>query len=95
MRMNRILSVSLGSSRRDHATVEVFGGQQFLVERQGPMGIKPRRLQMIRQFDGKVAAFGLGGTDLYIYAVISVTHFASRRRSLKLPDCHPLLMQRH
>jgi hypothetical protein len=66
--MNRVLSVSLGSSRRDHATVEVFGGQKFLVERQGTDGDKAKAIAMIRQFDGKVAAFGLGGTDLYIYA---------------------------
>lgn len=66
--MKHVLSVSLGSSRRDHKTVEIFGGQKFLVERKGTDGDKAKAIAMIRQFDGKVAAFGLGGTDLYIYA---------------------------
>ncbi len=66
--MIRVLSVSLGSSRRNHQTVEVIGGKKFLVERQGTDGDKAKAIALIRQFDGKVAAFGLGGTDLYIYA---------------------------
>jgi hypothetical protein len=66
--MRHVLSVSLGSSRRDHQAVEVFGGKEFLVERRGTDGNKARAIDLIKQFDGKVAAFGLGGTDLYIYA---------------------------
>lgn len=66
--MRHVLSVSLGSSRRDHQAVEVFGGKEFLVERRGTDGNKARAVDLIKQFDGKVAAFGLGGTDLYIYA---------------------------
>lgn len=66
--MKHVLSVSLGSSCRDHKTVEILGGQQILVERRGTDGDKAKAIAMIRHFDGKVAAFGLGGTDLYIYA---------------------------
>ncbi len=65
--MKRIVSVSLGSSKRDHAFETDFMGQRFLIERIGTDGNWDRALQLIRDLDGKVAAFGMGGIDLYIY----------------------------
>lgn len=66
--MKRVLSVSLGSSRRNGQATEQIGGEIFSIERIGTDGDKDRAIQLIREFDGKVDAFGLGGTDLYIYA---------------------------
>jgi hypothetical protein len=66
--MKHIVSISLGSSKRDHKTVEQLGGDTFCVERIGTDGDKNKAIQLIRELDGKVDAFGLGGTDLYIYA---------------------------
>ncbi|VBB06420.1 Hypothetical protein LUCI_1651 [Lucifera butyrica] len=66
--MKHIVSVSLGSSRRNGKVTEVFGGQTFLIERIGTDGDKEKAIQLIRSLDGQVNAFGLGGTDLYIYA---------------------------
>jgi hypothetical protein len=64
----RIVSVSLGSSRRN-ATADVdFLGQSFQLERIGTDGSMERAAQLLRELDGKVAAFGLGGTDLHIVA---------------------------
>jgi hypothetical protein len=65
--LKRIVSVSLGSSKRDHAFETDFMGQSFLIERIGTDGNWDRALQLIRDLDGKVAAFGMGGIDLYIY----------------------------
>jgi hypothetical protein len=65
--LKRIVSVSLGSSKRDHAFETDFMGQRFLIERIGTDGNWDRALQLIRDLDGKVAAFGMGGIDLYIY----------------------------
>lgn len=65
--MKRIVSVSLGSSKRDHAFETEFMGQKFLIERIGTDGDWERALQLIRDLDGKVSAFGMGGIDLYIY----------------------------
>lgn len=65
--MKRIVSVSLGSSKRDHSFETDFMGQKFLIERIGTDGNWDRALQLIRDLDGKVAAFGMGGIDLYIY----------------------------
>lgn len=66
--MKQVLSISLGSASRDHQSTVQLGGQTFLVERRGVNGDKQQAIQLIRKMDGKVAAFGLGGTDLYIYA---------------------------
>lgn len=66
--MKRVVSVSLGSSTRNHQAVAEFGGQEFLIERIGVDGSKRRAIELIHSLDGKVDAFGLGGTDLYIYA---------------------------
>lgn len=66
--MKRVVSVSLGSSERNHQAVAQFGGQEFLIERIGTDGDKDKAIQLIRELDGKVDAFGMGGTDLYIYA---------------------------
>ncbi len=65
--MKRIVSVSLGSSKRDHAFETDFMGQKFLIERIGTDGNWDKATQLIRDLDGKVAAFGMGGIDLYIY----------------------------
>jgi hypothetical protein len=66
--MKRVVSISLGSSDRDHKAVTQFGGQEFTIERIGTDGDKAKAMQLIRELDGKVDAFGMGGTDLYIYA---------------------------
>lgn len=66
--MKRIVSVSLGSSKRDHrASVEVLG-EEVVVERVGTDGSIPRAIELVRSLDGKVDAFGMGGIDLYVHA---------------------------
>lgn len=66
--MKHVVSISLGSSKRDHQAVANFGGQDFLIQRIGTDGDKKKAIQLIRQLDGTVDAFGMGGTDLYVYA---------------------------
>ncbi|MCR4427568.1 MAG: quinate 5-dehydrogenase, partial [Firmicutes bacterium] len=66
--MKRVISVSLGSSKRDHSARVTVLGQEFLVERVGTDGDMEKAVRMIRELDGKVAAFGMGGIDLYISA---------------------------
>ncbi len=66
--VKRIVSVSLGSSRRDHtAQVEVLG-EEVVIERIGTDGDIGRAIALIRELDGKVDAFGMGGIDLYVHA---------------------------
>jgi hypothetical protein len=66
--MKKVISISLGSSKRDHVAVHDFGGETFQIERIGTNGDQTKAISLIRELDGKVDAFGLGGTDLYIYA---------------------------
>lgn len=66
--MKRVVSVSLGSSKRDHAVDVEMGGQNLRVERIGTDGNINKMISMIAELDGKIAAFGLGGMDLYVYA---------------------------
>lgn len=64
--MKTVVSVSLGSSRRDHvAEVEILG-EKFRLERRGTDGSLNKAVQLIRELDGKVDAFGMGGTDVYL-----------------------------
>ncbi|MDD3269206.1 MAG: quinate 5-dehydrogenase [Syntrophomonadaceae bacterium] len=65
--MKHIVSVSLGSSKRDHAFETDFMGEQFRIERIGTDGNWEQAINLIRKLDGKVDAFGMGGIDLYIY----------------------------
>lgn len=64
--MKKIVSISLGSSRRDHRVEVEFNGVPFLLERRGTNGDIKKMVAMIRELDGKVDAFGLGGIDMYI-----------------------------
>lgn len=66
--MKRVVSISLGSSRRDHKTEQHFGDQIISIERIGTDGDTQKAISLIKELDGKVDAFGMGGTDLYIYA---------------------------
>ena len=65
--MKKVLSVSLGSSTRDHSVEAEFLGERFTLSRLGTDGDFKRYLQMYRQFDGKVDAFGVGGAEFYLW----------------------------
>jgi len=65
--LRRIVSVSLGSSKRNHAFETDFMGEKFSIERIGTDGDWDKAINLIKELDGKVDAFGMGGIDLYIY----------------------------
>jgi hypothetical protein len=66
--MKRVVSISLGSSKRDKKVVASFFGTEFEIERVGTDGDMEKYRQKIAELDGKVDAFGVGGTDIYVYA---------------------------
>lgn len=66
--MKRVVSVSLGSSSRDHRFETTVLGQPITIERLGTDGDVGRAKQLLEDLDGKVDALGLGGTDLYLRA---------------------------
>jgi hypothetical protein len=62
--MKRAVSISLGSSKRDSAVELGLLGEQVRIERIGTDGDMNRAKQLYNELDGKVDAFGVGGTDL-------------------------------
>ena len=78
--MKRIAGISLGSSSRDHVVTLELKGERYRVERIGTDGDMNKMIAMIKELDGKVDAFGLGGMDLYIYAVDRRYEFRDARR---------------
>ena len=66
--MKKVVSVSLGSSSRDHrAEVELLG-EQFDISRVGTDGSIDKAIAKLHELDGTVDAIGLGGIDVYLYA---------------------------
>jgi len=66
--MKTIVSVSLGSSTRDHRVVVDWLGETFDISRVGYDGSIDRAIGKLRELDGHVDAIGLGGIDVYLYA---------------------------
>jgi hypothetical protein len=66
--VKRVVSVSLGSSTRDHHVVIDMLGERFDINRIGFDGSIDRAIETLRELDGKVDAIGLGGIDVYLYA---------------------------
>lgn len=66
--MKKIVSVSLGSSKRDHTAVVEILGEQFELSRKGTDGDYNKAKSLLGEIDGKVDAIGLGGLDIYVYS---------------------------
>ncbi len=66
--MKRVVSVSLGSSKRNHAVEAELLGERCVIERIGTDGNLARAIALVKELDGKVDAFGMGGIDLYVQA---------------------------
>ena len=64
--MKTVVSVSVGSSARDHEVHLNLLGEEFTVKRVGTDGDINKAIAMLRELDGQVAAIGLGGLDIYL-----------------------------
>ncbi|MCL4499756.1 MAG: quinate 5-dehydrogenase [Chloroflexi bacterium] len=64
--MKEVVSVSLGSSKRNHEVEADLLGERFRIRRVGVDGDLKKAAEMIAELDGKVSAIGLGGIDLYL-----------------------------
>src|SRR3954468_8497604 len=61
-----VVSVSLGSSKRNKSQEVEILGEPFKIERIGTDGDLKRFGEMFRELDGKVDALGVGGADVYV-----------------------------
>lgn len=66
--MKHVVSVSIGSSARNHSAKIKLLGEEILVERIGTDGDVANAKQLVKELKDKVNAFGLGGIDLYLEA---------------------------
>ena len=64
--MKKILSISFGSPTRDHTTQVEFLGEKLELSRQGTNGDFDKAVELYKYYDGKVDAFGIGGTEFYL-----------------------------
>jgi len=67
-KLKRVVSVSLGSQKRNHKVETTILGERFSIERIGTDGDMDKAIAYIKELDGKIDAFGMGGIDLYIVA---------------------------
>lgn len=81
--MKKVVSVSLGSSARDHHAVVNLLGEDFDISRVGTDGKLDAAIAKVHELDGTVDAIGLGGIDVYLYAG---KHRYALRDGLRLLD---------
>lgn len=64
--MKCAVSISLGSSKRNHRVEATILGERLILERIGVNGDQAMARRLYAELDGKVDAFGFGGADLSI-----------------------------
>lgn len=75
--MKRVVSVSLGTSKRNKAHELEILGEAFKIERIGTDGDLAAFGKMFSDLDGKVDALGVGGADIYV--VVGEKRYAFRQ----------------
>ena len=81
--MKKILSISLGSSSRDHTTVHEFLGEKCEITRKGYNADFNAALAAYKENDGKVDAFGIGGVEFYLGVADKRYYFREVKRIRK------------
>lgn len=66
--MKHIVSISIGSSKRNHRVSMDINNEQMIIERIGTDGDIQMAIKLIHELDGKVDVFGMGGIDVYLSA---------------------------
>src|SRR5690606_28581337 len=89
-----IVGVSIGLSRRDHRVEIELLGRPFIIERRGTDGDIDRAIALIRELDGKVDAFGMGGLDLYVVAGQRRYVLRAAQRILQAATVKPIVDRR-
>ncbi len=80
--MKRVVSVSLGSSKRDKTVEANFLGETFEVSRRGVDGDEKKFVETINALDGTVDAIGFGGMDQYLWSAGKRYEFREAKRLL-------------
>jgi hypothetical protein len=89
--MKRVVSLSLGSSKRDKTVQVTLLGEEFEISRQGVDGDQQKFVQRLAELDGTVDAIGFGGMDRYLWSEGKRYEFAASRRLLAGATKTPVL----
>lgn len=89
--MKHAVSVSLGSSKRDKSVEVSLLGEKVKIERIGTDGDMGAAANLFREMDGKVDAFGLGGTDLGVMVDRKLYPLYSIRPMIRFVEKTPLV----
>ena len=81
--MKKVISISLGSDKRDHKVETEFLGEKFIIERRGTNGDKKKAAELFTKLDGKYDAFGMGGIDLSIKVASNTYYFRDAKKLIK------------
>ena len=84
--VKEVVSVSIGSSRRDHEVEIELLGEQFRIRREGTDGDLAAAAARFKELDGKVAALGMGGIDHFLRAAGHTYYFRDAKRLIR--DVH-------
>lgn len=90
--MKHIVSVSLGTSKRDKKEEVEILGEKFLIERRGTDGDMKKYAALFQELDGKVDALGVGGSDVYVqvegkrYAFREILNIVSKVKTTPVVD---------
>jgi len=89
--MKKVVSISIGSSKRDHVVDVELLGEQFHIWREGTDGDMSDAARRLREYDGKVDAFGMGGIDLFLNAADRTYWFRDAKQFRDAVTMTPLL----
>ena len=81
--IKEVVSVSIGSSKRDHEVEIELLGEQFKIRREGYDGDFEKAAARFAELDGHVAAMGMGGIDGYLRADGRRYFFRDAKRLVK------------
>lgn len=90
MALLRVVSVSIGSSKRDHTVTAQFCGQDVEISRIGTDGDMQKAKELLRELDGSVDALGLGGIDLYVWCAGRRYTFRDAQRMVSVVQRTPV-----
>lgn len=85
------MSVSIGSSKRDHEVEIDLLGEQFRIRREGYDGDLDKAAGRFAELDGKVAALGMGGIDYFLRAAGHTYYFRDAKRLIRGVHQTPVL----
>jgi hypothetical protein len=89
--MKRVVSLSLGSSKRDKTVTQTLLGETFEITREGTDGDEQRFMRRLGELDGTVDAIGFGGMDRYLWSDGRRYEFAASKKLLAPAKKTPVL----